>query len=205
MLHFSVLTQQSGRSCSLCRRRKIRCNRERPCSNCLRSRSEACVYENPNLPILPHPPQRPSDLSYPIQAGVSVSTTLDRASSTSGSTLPSLVNTSIVTSPTSSLSQPSTEDADSLRLKLRVRQLEYQLSKANIIPIPSRASTPNSTITETTNSRLGGTFHVHCESTPSDQPQVIARSLTHKTRLLGQSHWEVNSVLLVNIGTLSDR
>ncbi|ERT03438.1 uncharacterized protein SPSK_08313 [Sporothrix schenckii 1099-18] len=39
-------------SCTLCRRRKIRCNREQPCSNCLRSRKNvACVYEE--LPPLP--------------------------------------------------------------------------------------------------------------------------------------------------------
>jgi len=34
------------RSCTLCRRRKIRCNREMPCSNCIRSKNVACVYEN---------------------------------------------------------------------------------------------------------------------------------------------------------------
>ncbi|CAK7214909.1 hypothetical protein SEUCBS140593_002349 [Sporothrix eucalyptigena] len=39
-------------SCTLCRRRKIRCNREQPCSNCLRARKNvACVYEE--LPPLP--------------------------------------------------------------------------------------------------------------------------------------------------------
>ncbi|KAF2829553.1 hypothetical protein CC86DRAFT_346377, partial [Ophiobolus disseminans] len=32
-------------SCILCRKRKIRCNRETPCSNCVRSKNAACVYE----------------------------------------------------------------------------------------------------------------------------------------------------------------
>ena len=36
------------RSCSLCRRRKLRCNRENPCSNCMRSRNGTCVYEDPS-------------------------------------------------------------------------------------------------------------------------------------------------------------
>ncbi|CAK7210382.1 hypothetical protein SCUCBS95973_000761 [Sporothrix curviconia] len=39
-------------SCTLCRKRKIRCNREQPCSNCLRARKNVtCVYEE--LPPLP--------------------------------------------------------------------------------------------------------------------------------------------------------
>ncbi|KAF1948366.1 hypothetical protein CC80DRAFT_317587 [Byssothecium circinans] len=32
-------------SCVLCRRRKIRCNREAPCSNCVKSKS-ACAYDS---------------------------------------------------------------------------------------------------------------------------------------------------------------
>ncbi|KAL5374133.1 hypothetical protein PMIN02_012319 [Paraphaeosphaeria minitans] len=39
-------------SCTLCRQRKIRCNRETPCSNCIRSRNITCEYET--LPVLPH-------------------------------------------------------------------------------------------------------------------------------------------------------
>ncbi|EGC42800.1 C6 zinc finger domain-containing protein [Histoplasma capsulatum var. duboisii H88] len=31
-------------SCALCRRRKIRCNRQTPCGNCVRSKSGHCVY-----------------------------------------------------------------------------------------------------------------------------------------------------------------
>ncbi|KAF2260502.1 putative C6 transcription factor [Lojkania enalia] len=43
-------------SCTLCRRRKLRCNRETPCSNCLRSKTSICVYENYS-----QPPQRQVD------------------------------------------------------------------------------------------------------------------------------------------------
>lgn len=32
-------------SCALCRKRKLRCNRETPCSNCLKSKTGSCVYE----------------------------------------------------------------------------------------------------------------------------------------------------------------
>lgn len=42
----------SSRACALCRRRKIRCNREAPCSNCLRSRAN-CVYQKSSGPWWP--------------------------------------------------------------------------------------------------------------------------------------------------------
>ncbi|EFW99037.1 c6 zinc finger domain containing protein [Grosmannia clavigera kw1407] len=60
-------------SCALCRRRKIRCNREQPCNNCLRARKDAvCVYED--LPPLPQLQQSESQhgrvvlpTSYPTE------------------------------------------------------------------------------------------------------------------------------------------
>lgn len=49
------------RSCTHCRRRKVRCNRESPCSNCVRTRKETCAYDTDShfapLPIRKqHPP-----------------------------------------------------------------------------------------------------------------------------------------------------
>jgi hypothetical protein len=85
-----------------------------------------------------------------------------------------------------------------MRLKFRVRQLEDELSKHTLKSVQSPTTTPRSDI-QTTTSRLGGTFHVHCESDSSGQPLSIARSITHKSRLFGQSHWEVNGILLVRL------
>ncbi|KAL1897913.1 hypothetical protein Sste5346_003765 [Sporothrix stenoceras] len=54
-------------SCTLCRRRKIRCNREQPCSNCLRARKNvACVYEE--LPPLPGAAPAAGQLATPPTA-----------------------------------------------------------------------------------------------------------------------------------------
>ena len=39
---------QQRYACSLCARRKVKCNRLVPCSNCQKSRQE-CVYESPAL------------------------------------------------------------------------------------------------------------------------------------------------------------
>ena len=58
------------RSCTLCRRRKIRCNREQPCSNCLRARKNvACVYEELPLPSAANGgPAQPSITAPPTQS-----------------------------------------------------------------------------------------------------------------------------------------
>jgi hypothetical protein len=49
---YSSATAQLPSSETLCRQHKIRCNRETPCSNCIRSRHSAIGYAT--LPVLPH-------------------------------------------------------------------------------------------------------------------------------------------------------
>ncbi|KAA8646044.1 fungal specific transcription factor domain-containing protein [Aspergillus tanneri] len=90
----------------------------------------------------------------------------------------------------------SAQAAESMRLMLRIGQLEEQLCRSTLRHIQSPASASNLNI-ETTSSSLGGTFHVLKESGSDGQPQTIARSVTHKSRLFGQSHWGVNGVLLI--------
>ncbi|PYI04091.1 hypothetical protein BO78DRAFT_373845 [Aspergillus sclerotiicarbonarius CBS 121057] len=170
-------------SCNLCRKRKIRCNRQKPCSNCLRARNGACIYGTP---------QSQPDSSPATHIA------LDSASRTSRPTLPShtgsLVNSSSVSTP---ISQSSAQETELGRMKLKIQQLEEQLAKqAPPIQSPLLTHDSNSNI-ETTSSRLGGTFHVHTERDSLGQPQAIARSIAYKTRLLGQSHWAVNGILLI--------
>lgn len=38
-----------GHSCILCQQRKVRCDRQKPCSNCIKARAE-CVQSTPTLP-----------------------------------------------------------------------------------------------------------------------------------------------------------
>jgi hypothetical protein len=38
-----------GHSCILCQQRKVRCDRQKPCSNCLKARAE-CIPSAPTLP-----------------------------------------------------------------------------------------------------------------------------------------------------------
>ncbi|OIW27604.1 hypothetical protein CONLIGDRAFT_655445 [Coniochaeta ligniaria NRRL 30616] len=189
-------------SCALCRRRKIRCNRETPCSNCLRSRSEACVYVNESSSHV-HLPSSPRRLTLDSARESNLAGADTASSTTSASTLPSRASTSLPTrstGPSTPSSHLSAQDAESVRLKLRIRQLEDQLSKSNLMPNHSSVSTPQSNVSnvETASSRLGGTFHLHYGSGSPGQPHpAIARSVTHKTRLFGLSHWATSGVPLV--------
>lgn len=50
---------------------------------------------------------------------------------------------------------------------------------------------------ESTTTRFGGTMHITLDSSAPGKTQPIARSIFHKTRLLGRSHWCVNGILMV--------
>ncbi|KAI1084576.1 hypothetical protein F5B20DRAFT_591586 [Whalleya microplaca] len=169
-------------SCSSCRKRKIRCNRELPCSNCIRSRHQTCVYDDSSAQP-PRQHQRQDQSS--------------RASSTSArSTVSSHPPSSLVAGPTnvsSVATQPSPRDAEAIQGK--AKQLEEDVPKAVPRPVRSHFSTPGSNV-ETTTSHLGGILFIHHEGNLEDQPQAIARSVTHKTRLFGQTHW-MNIVSLI--------
>ena len=173
-------------SCSLCRRRKIRCNRETPCSNCLRSRNADCVYE-----IRPSPSwQKQGQISGP--AAQQLGSTDEALSSSRGSTTSNHAPLSSIPSSTTVSTPVSTHSARELEfMKSRIRQLEEQLSKSTAVSSRSFAPTPNSNI-ETISSALGGDIHIHHE----DPLIGHAQAISHKTRLFGRSHW-INGALLV--------
>ncbi|RAO65362.1 uncharacterized protein BHQ10_001374 [Talaromyces amestolkiae] len=91
--------------------------------------------------------------------------------------------------------QHSARDDESVRLKLRIKELEEQLSKAALGPVKPPV-VPLRLNIDTTTSHIGGTYHIQNEILPG-QNVSIARSITHKSRLFGQSHWEVNVILMV--------
>nr|BBJ34515.1 putative transcriptional regulator [Alternaria solani] len=191
-------SRRPATSCLLCRKRKTRCNQESPCSNCIRSRNENCVYDSRSHPA----PISRARLSQAQAAPVprhQESVSLSRTSNASGSTLSGRAPISMETSstaPSTPPSQASALDSESLRLKLRIQDLEEQLSRLASRPVNSPFETPNSTI-QMMDSTISGTFHVHCEGSTLGQQPAIARSVSHKTRFFGQSHWAVNGVLLI--------
>ncbi|OKL60782.1 hypothetical protein UA08_04293 [Talaromyces atroroseus] len=155
-----------------------------------------CIYENHHRPIRSGQDQTTTPS---LNSKSRESLSIDRASSISGSSCPSRKTSSLVASSTAASTTTNAlpvQDDESMRLRFRVRQLEDELSKHTLGSVQSPVSTLRSNI-QTTTSHLAGTFHVHCESDSSGQPQGIARSVIHKSRLFGQSHWEVNGILLI--------
>ncbi|GAM41257.1 hypothetical protein TCE0_042r14252 [Talaromyces pinophilus] len=159
-----------------------------------------CIYEN-----VPSPRYRigqSQQTAHNVVYRSRESIPLDRRSNTSGSTFPSNQSSSRIDGSvdlppetTHTRQQLSARDEESIRLKLRIKELEERLSKTTLVQVQSPLVTPRLNV-ETTASRIGGTYHVHCEKLPGHN-ESVARGITHKSRLFGQSHWEVNVVLMV--------
>ncbi|KAI1766820.1 putative C6 transcription factor [Hypoxylon sp. FL1150] len=172
-------------SCVLCRQRKIRCNRESPCNNCLRSRTVNCIYENP-VSQLPH---RTAELSLGPPDSSTPANNKKPSSIGSSSSRPSHASASPATASTRP-SYSASQDVESL--KYRIKQLEEQLSRAE-----QNASMAPPQATETITSRISGTFYVHHEDRLAGQSSgAIPRSTSHKSREFGQSHW-INGLIIL--------
>lgn len=166
-------------SCVLCRRRKIRCNRESPCSNCVRSKNANCIYEN-----LFSQPQQATELHSSISPIAAVA-----APSLTSKSSPRVAST---TTASTAAGYQSSQDIEFLKNK--IKELEERLSQSNGTS-QSPIQTPGSNI-EAISSRIGGTFYVHHEEPLAGQPQNISRSVTHKSRMFGQSHWITGMALV---------
>lgn len=135
-------SRRPATSCTLCHKRKIRCNRARPCSNCLRSKTGAsgCAYENdaPNQSQVPpsvsssdqtqhasdQAAQPQSQYLTPSSSGISTQKSTGFPSMSG-----SLADNSWTQPPKpASASGRSSHGTEALRLQLRVQQLESQLS-----------------------------------------------------------------------------
>ncbi|KAL4936383.1 hypothetical protein BDV06DRAFT_233450 [Aspergillus oleicola] len=161
-------------SCVSCRRRKIRCNRARPCNNCLRFRTAACVYEDGDSPQ-----SKPRQYPTPDSQGPPSSARSHPESSLTTSSL-DVFN---LTSDRSAL------DAEATRLKSRIKQLEDQLVNANLEPV--QGSYEDIQI-RTTDSRVSGPLHLHYKKDGAADNELIANGLSMKGRMFGQSHWAVS-------------
>lgn len=198
------------RSCSVCRRRKTRCDRKSPCSNCVRSRrKEACVYEEEPPPRRPRarsiqqshrhdsaqPPQTSNASILTALPGSATPTCPDSSASAAGDSA----------SPATDTTQVPPDNIDSMRS--RIKHLEQQLYKATPKPVhAANVVTPASEIEATSSkfaSKFAGTFHVHGSNTGGStlfgtRSALMSRSISHKTRLLGQSHWMNGAIPIVS-------
>jgi hypothetical protein len=176
-------------SCTLCRQRKIRCNRANPCSNCLRSRSGTCTYEPSNSSSTlhqvagPHPGSR----SQPESRNHSADTSSPSAATASGGAMGDS-DPPRGSRPDRGIPTPSSEQfaqhTETVRLKLRVRQLESQLETATATTAETRTHTPASLESgsvsgvKTTSTRLGGTFHLHYKQDVLGTSENIVQSVS---------------------------
>ncbi|KAK4166276.1 hypothetical protein QBC43DRAFT_314364 [Cladorrhinum sp. PSN259] len=156
-------------SCILCRQRKIRCNRESPCNNCLRSKNAECVYRDTSKADLPPPA---------------------KANNHSGQPSPPRDQ---------KLTEKSTSSTDSFTNKTHSDLGFHHDASAAFLNAPASgtsASSPSSHF-EVTSNAVAGTFHFQHQSTQIGLHQpATSRSASHKTRLFGQSHW-INAVALL--------
>ncbi|KAL6165850.1 hypothetical protein ACJQWK_09066 [Exserohilum turcicum] len=175
-------------SCALCRKRKIRCNRETPCSNCIRSKTEACVYET----------QVPSEQRLGAHPIAPIQPRRDKKGPTNASSIHSEDTGGVV----SSFATPQTNDSQHSALELetlrnRITELEDKLSQASgaasSVYSPA-ASTPVSTRSVQTISSFACTLDV-LEDARTPSGVAISRSVAHKNRVFGQSHW-MNGIVM---------
>ncbi|KFY84537.1 hypothetical protein V500_09222 [Pseudogymnoascus sp. VKM F-4518 (FW-2643)] len=120
--------------------------------------------------------------------------------------------------PTPSSSAPSPAP-DVAAMQRRIQDLESELAGVSIKQVPTQrppvelaptlldpfaTDATQKEDTVTTSTKLGGTFHVHNESSECGTGPVggIPRSVTHKTRVFGQSHWINGIVLFLGIPKL---
>ncbi|KAH8900473.1 hypothetical protein GQ53DRAFT_128511, partial [Thozetella sp. PMI_491] len=184
-------------SCSLCRARKVRCDRERPCSNCVRSKNEQCIYENHSQPPRLRFGQGEQSAHRSVDTpGAQLLTPMDslsgisRLSEAAGNHPSSLADNSTRGSAVASGLCP--QDAQSIKSK--IRELEEQLARV------SQASTPASVSDashrpETVSAAMTIPLMSDDVSSLYGQAHFIPRSVVHKTRLFGQSHW-LNGIVM---------
>ncbi|KAK0654818.1 hypothetical protein B0T16DRAFT_450576 [Cercophora newfieldiana] len=163
-------------SCSLCRQRKIRCDRETPCGNCVKSDKAVCDYGSNNPPpSLPIVTQREHEQN---------SAQADRETRRPTPTPTTSSSRSGIDTPLSTQSGASPA---------------YSSSSTIFGPAPATSANA-ATSAKATLAGLSDAFYVHYEQeqeTASETPsQHIPRCVTHKTRLFGQSHWVSPSIIL---------
>lgn len=165
----------------------------------MRSRNEPCVYESlSSQPStsgrgqgtgirLASKPQRP-DSAQSIASMDGSSITDGESGASAHQSAPAATESTITGV---RLSRDSAQEVENL--KKRLRQLEEQLAQTT--PISTDSPSGRSQYEEAY-SGLGGTFYINCDSRLLGEVQASSRSIMHKTRLFGQSHWINGSALV---------
>lgn len=170
------------RSCLLCRKRKIKCNRELPCNNCERSRtSEACVYDGVVYQASRVQGDGHRDTLNSPDGRIS-------NSNTTASTISRPSDVFTVPSRLTSVSSPKGSAASE----------SYQPAGAAFIPSCHKIQDACGSNDSPDQTELARVY----ESSLFGQHTLVSHSVFHKGRLHGQSHW-LNSVIQVSDSPLS--
>ncbi|KAL1835869.1 hypothetical protein VTJ49DRAFT_5962 [Mycothermus thermophilus] len=186
--------------------------RRRPAVNCTRSKGATCVYRDdawPGTSLVQRPPQSESDDGpAPRYSSVPEPSLLTPETDAASIRAPARGGLSRATP---SLSVPSADEllVDAREHGSHVRptrdrdqQASGTASEPAVLSGLSSANTPVSTLTrsshiETKTLNVSSGFHFHAEHRAAGQPQAVKRSVSHKTRYFGHSHW-VNTVALLH-------
>ncbi|VUC23535.1 unnamed protein product [Clonostachys rosea] len=196
-------------------KRKIRCNKESPCSNCIRSKvpNGTCVYDNPNsTPTRRQPGSgiQPSQAQQPTLAPklASVFQTPEGGSSISGQLGPSYLaqksgpslcrddDVAKSTVPATSATTPSQSSRDTV--KTRIAQLEEEILRLKRTASEDPSITSNSNPSppcqrdicgEAAGASKGLVSISEFRSAIFGEARFTSRYIMHKRRLFGQSHW----------------
>lgn len=161
-------------ACEKCRRRKIKCDRNTPCDQCIRSKSETCAYLPDDAPV-PAGKKRRVGISHTTNTSTTPSTT-SHESPSSTANIPAAGAFDALTDQFSiggnSTTDPSKERASTVRAPLdQLHQLRHKLPD----PANTESAEPATV------------------SSPIHNDALPMKGVFEKTRLFGQSHW-MNSI-----------
>ena len=77
----------------------------------------------------------------------------------------------------------------------RIKDLEDQLARVTHAS-PARVTKQSSSNIESMSTRFTGDFHIELEDRSGGESRACSKSVIHKTRVFGKSHW-VNGVVVV--------
>ncbi|KAK8119613.1 uncharacterized protein PG998_004239 [Apiospora kogelbergensis] len=194
-------------ACGMCRKSKIRCDRNMPCSACVRSKHKTCVYEpaptkaNPRsaataaasgsasprevggeLSRIPISPAASSLASSIVDSTTTTAVSHDERIAASRRRSLAFVEDDIAFNRAARQSQAATaHDVDALQL--RVKELERQLQAARVV-----TSQPNALFDAPKGPDVAD-LPVTYPTYLTDDIHTMSRSVMSKTRYFGQSHW----------------
>ncbi|KAJ5772772.1 transcriptional regulator family: Fungal Specific TF [Penicillium paradoxum] len=180
-------------SCTVCRKRKLKCDRAQPCGQCVRSKTAAqCVFVGTQLgPVLDSgqrmsPPQAPNSVTVEEQSGRKSGMFV----------FDSKLGPNSTTNRVSKRTQP-----DELReLRTRLRNLENSIGK------PSHLHTPETSVGDVlSEAETNSLDNVGVEDRVRFLPECSFRGKKTKTRYFGRSHYTTTVSFFHDIGTFMRR